>query len=259
MADEVLFETKGQVAVISINRPEKRNAITPPMQGMLRDAFKRFRDDDDLRVAVLTGAGDKAFTAGADLKDIGGRDLDVRRMRFWRSNPEERYLQVYKPVVAAINGYCYGDGLNLLCAMTDIRIASDTATFSYAEVRFGFSGNGGALQWLPRQVPYAKAMEWLLTGKVFDAQEALQAGLINEVVPLARVQERALELAQQLAKLPPLTLRAVKEAVVRGLSMAVPDAIQFSYALESILYTTDDAVEGPQAFAEKREPLFKGR
>ena len=127
MADEVLFETKGQVAVISINRPEKRNAITPPMQGMLRDAFKRFRDDDDLRVAVLTGAGDKAFTAGADLKDIGGRDLDVRRMRFWRSNPEERYLQVYKPVVAAINGYCYGDGLNLLCAMTDIRIASDTA------------------------------------------------------------------------------------------------------------------------------------
>ncbi len=259
MADEVLFETKGQVAVITINRPEKRNAITPPMQGMLRDAFKRFRDDDDLRVAVLTGAGDRSFTAGADLEDIESRDLDVRRMRYWRSNPEERYVQVYKPVVAAVNGFCYGDGLNLLCALTDLRIASDTATFCYAEVRFGFSGNGGALQWLPRQVPYAKAMEWLLTGKVFDAQEALQAGLINEVVPLAQVQERALELAQQLAKLPPLTLRVVKEAVIRGLSMAIPDAMQLSFALESILYTTEDAVEGPKAFAEKREPVFKGR
>ena len=259
MADEILFETQGSVAVITINRPEKRNAITPPMQKMLRDAFKRLRDDDDLRVAVFTGAGDKSFTAGADLRDIESRGMDQRRMRFWRSNPEERYIQVYKPVVAAVNGFCYGDGFNLLCAMTDIRIAADTATFSYAEVRFGFSGNGGALQWLPRQVPYAKAMEWLLTGKVVDAQEALQAGLINEVVPLAQVRDRALEVAQQLAKLPPLTLRAIKEAVVRGLSMPVPDAIQFSYALESLLYVTDDAEEGPRAFIEKREPDFKGR
>ena len=126
-------------------------------------------------------------------------------------------------------------------------------------MRFGFSGNGGALQWLPRQIPYAKAMEWLLTGKVVNAQEALAAGLVNEVVPLAQLQDRTLEVAQQLAKLPPLTLRGVKEAVVRGLSMSIPDAIQFSFALESILYTTEDAVEGPKAFAEKREPVFKGR
>lgn len=259
MVDEVLFETKGKVAVITINRPEKRNAITPGMQGLLRSAFKEFRDNDELRVAVLTGSGDKAFTAGADLKDIEGRDLDIRRMRFYQSNPEDRYVSVYKPVVAAVNGFCYGDGLNLLCAMTDIRVASDTATFSYAEVRFGFSGNGGALQWLPRQIPYVKAMEWLLMGKTFAADEALQAGLVNEVVPLEKVKERALEIADQLALLPPLTLRSVKEAVVRGLAMSVPDAIQFSFALESLLYTTEDAVEGPKAFAEKRDPVFKGR
>ena len=259
MANEVLLEVQGHVALITMNRPQVHNAVDPAMAQGLRDAFLRLRDDPDLRVGVLTGAGERAFTAGADLKVMAGRTPSDLLQEFFQRPPGGRYVDLYKPVVAAVNGYCYAEGLNLLTGLTDIRIASERATFCYAEVLRGFSGMGEAIQWLPRQVPYAVAMDWLLTGRVFDAQEALRYGLVSAVAPPDQVKQRALEVAHHLAGLAPLALRTLKEAVLRGLSLDVPNAIKLTNALGTLNRFTEDAQEGPRAFAEKRPPRYRGR
>ena len=149
--------------------------------------------------------------------------------------------------------------MNLMCSTADIRICADTATFCYAEILRGFSGAGPAIALLPRQVPYAKAMEWLLMGKVFGADEAYRAGLVNEVVPLSQVKERAIEVAQQLSGLAPIAVRALKEAVVRGISMDTTNAIKFANTIGVLTRYTEDAREGPRAFAEKRPAVYTGR
>jgi (E)-benzylidenesuccinyl-CoA hydratase len=260
MADEVRYTIEGHVATITMNRPEKHNAMSPELIQALRDAFARARVDRDVRAVVLTGAGDRAFSAGADLVRMSERDsADFGDAFWWPAHPSEWAADFYKPVVAAINGYCYAAAINLLCAATDIRIAADTATFCYAEVLRGFSGAGPALAWLPRQVPYAIAMEWLLTGKVFNALDAHRAGLVNEVVPPAEVKRRATEVARELARLPPIAVRAIKEAVVRGLSMDLPNAIKLANTIGVLTRYTEDAREGPRAFAEKRPPAYTGR
>ncbi|MBI4198038.1 MAG: enoyl-CoA hydratase/isomerase family protein [Chloroflexi bacterium] len=259
MANEVIVETKGHVAIITMNRPEAHNAVNAEVGAGLRAAFRQFRDDRNLRAAVLTGAGEKAFTAGADLKRMAQRESGDFADSFWWPSGESGYVEVWKPVIAAVNGYCYAEGLNLLCGLTDIRISSDTATYCYAEILRGFSGTGVAIELLPRQVPYAKAMEWLLMGKVFNAQEAYQAGLVNEVVPLAKVKQRAVEVAEQIAALAPVAVRALKEAAVRGLSLDVPNAMRLANTIGVLTRYTEDAREGPRAFAEKRPPVYKGR
>ncbi|MBI2171869.1 MAG: enoyl-CoA hydratase/isomerase family protein [Chloroflexi bacterium] len=259
MANEVIVETKGHVAIITMNRPEAHNAVNAEVGAGLRAAFRQFRDDRNLRAAVLTGAGEKAFTAGADLKRMAQRESGDFADSFWWPSGESGYVEVWKPVIAAVNGYCYAEGLNLLCGLTDIRISSDTATYCYAEILRGFSGTGVAIELLPRQVPYAKAMEWLLMGKVFNAQEAYQAGLVNEVVPLAKVKQRAVEMAEQIAALAPVAVRALKEAAVRGLSLDIPNAMRLANTIGVLTRYTEDAREGPRAFAEKRPPVYKGR
>ena len=259
MSDEVLYETQGHVAIITMNRPQVHNAVSPDVSSGLRAAFREFRDDRNLRAAVLTGAGEKAFTAGADLKIMAQRQSGDFADTFWWPPEDSGYVDVYKPVIAAVNGYCYAEGLNLLCGVTDIRISSDTATYCYAEILRGFSGTGTAIQNLPRQVPYAKAMEWLLMGKVFGADEAYRAGLVNEVVPLSQVKERAIEVAHEVSNLAPIAVRAIKEAVVRGISMDTPNAIKFANAIGVLTRYTEDAREGPRAFAEKRPPVYTGK
>jgi enoyl-CoA hydratase/carnithine racemase len=260
MANEVLYEIDGHVAIITMNRPEKHNAMSPEVIRGVREGFARAKADRTIRAVVLTGAGDRAFSAGADLIHMAQRESrDFGDTFWWPSQPSEWAEDFYKPVVAAINGYCYAAAMNLMCAATDMRIASDTATFCYAEVLRGFSGAGPAMALLPRQVPYALAMEWLLTGKVFNAQDAYRAGLVNEVVPLAEVKQRAMEVARGLSKLAPIAVRAIKEAVVRGLSMDTPNAIKFANALGVLTRYTEDAREGPRAFAEKRSPVYTGR
>ncbi len=258
MANEVLYETKGHVAIITMNRPEAHNAVNSELGLALRAAYRQFRDDRNLRAAVLTGAGEKAFTAGADLKRMATRESGDFADSYWWPTGDPA-VEVWKPVIAAVNGYCYAEGLNILCGQTDIRIASDTATFCYAEILRGFSGTGVAIELLPRQVAYAKAMEWLLLGKVFNAQEALQSGLVNEVVPLAKVKQRAIEVAEQVSALAPIAVRAIKEAVVRGMSMDVPNAMRFANTIGTLTRYTEDAREGPRAFTEKRPPVYKGR
>lgn len=263
MSDTVLLEINNNVAIITMNRPEKHNAINEEMRNCLRETFEKVRLDNQVRVVVLTGAGDKAFTAGADLVNMSKGNEQSVNQHFWSPTNIVGVASGYpdtffKPVIAAVNGYCYADGVNILCQTTDIRIASETSTFCYAEILRGFSGAGPAIANLPRQVSYAKAMEWLLTGKVFDANEAMQFGLVNEVVPLKNTKSRAIELAHQISQLAPLAVRSLKEAIIRGLSMDLPNAVQFANTLSTLTRYTEDAKEGPRAFAEKRKPEFKG-
>lgn len=260
MADDVLYEIDGHVAIITMNRPEKHNAMNPEVIQGVRDGFARARADRTVRAVVLTGAGDRAFSAGADLVRMAQREpADFDDAFWWPSQPGDWAVDFYKPVVAAINGYCYAAAMNLMCSTADIRIAADTATFCYAEVLRGFSGAGPAIALLPRQVPYAVAMEWLLTGKVFTAADACRAGLVNEVVPLGQVKPRAMQLAHDLSKLAPIAVRAIKEAVVRGLSMDMPNAVKFANTIGALTRHSADAHEGPRAFAEKRPPVYTGR
>jgi enoyl-CoA hydratase/carnithine racemase len=260
MANEVLYEIDGHVAIITMNRPEKHNAMNPAVIQGVRDGFARAKADRTVRAVVLTGAGDRAFSAGADLMHMAQREpADFADAYWWPPYPNAWAEDFYKPVVAAINGYCYAAAMNLMCSVADIRIASTTATFCYAEVLRGFSGAGPAIALLPRQMPYALAMEWLLTGKVFSAQDAYRAGLVNEVVPLAEVKPRAMAVARELSQLAPIAVRAIKEAVVRGLSMDTPNAIRFANTIGVLTRYTEDAREGPRAFAARRPPVYRGR
>tara|TARA_Y100000996_G_scaffold163996_1_gene127447 strand:- start:233 stop:1015 length:783 start_codon:yes stop_codon:yes gene_type:complete len=260
MSDEVLYEVDGHVAIITLNRPEKHNAMNPDLIKLLRETFNKANHDRNIRSVVLTGAGERAFSAGADLIHMATRESsDFGESFWWPDQPKGWAPDFYKPVVAAINGYCYAAAMNLMCEATDIRICADSATFCYAEVLRGFSGAGPALGLLPRQVPYAKAMEWLMMGKVFGSEEAHLAGLINEVVPLAEVKSRALEVARELAKLAPIAVRAIKESVVNGISMDTPNAVKYANTVGVLTKYTKDAIEGPKAFAEKREPKYEGR
>ena len=260
MVDEALYEVDGHVAIITMNRPEKHNAMNTEVIQGVRDGFRQARDDRNIRAVVLTGAGDRAFSAGADLIRMAQRESGDFGDSFWWPHQQGDWADgFYKPVVAAINGYCYAAAMNLMCSVTDIRICSESATFCYAEILRGFSGAGPAIGLLPRQVPYAKAMEWLLMGKVFGADEAYRAGLVNEVVPLSEVKTRAIEVAQELSNLAPIAVRAIKEAVVRGISMDTPNAIKFANAIGVLTRYTEDAREGPRAFAEKRPPVYTGK
>ena len=259
MPEEVLYETDGHVAIITLNRPEKHNAINEAVGDGLREGLSQAKNDRNVRAVVLTGAGDRAFSAGADLMRMSQRASGDFADSFWWPPRQGSYGDdFYKPVIAAINGYCYAAAMNIMCSVTDIRIASDTATFCYAEILRGFSGAGAAIGLLPRQVPYAKAMEWLLTGKVFDAHEAHRAGLVNEVVPLAEVKQRAIAMAHEISSLAPIAIRALKEAVVRGISMDVGNAVRLANAIGVLTRYTDDAREGPRAFTEKRPPVYTG-
>ncbi|MFH1605278.1 MAG: enoyl-CoA hydratase-related protein [Pseudomonadota bacterium] len=258
MANELLFERRGHVALLTLNRPEVHNAMNAALQQQIREAWANFLADPELRVAVITGAGDKAFSAGADLKAIAGRSAGDFLDEFWHHSYNRTLPQVWKPVVAAINGYCYAAALNLVCTHADIRIASERATFSYAEIRRGFSGYAAAAAILPRQIPYAFAMEWLLTGKVVDAQTALRHGFVAEVVAHDRVLERALEIAGKVAELAPLATRGVKEAAWRGLSLDIARSARYAEAIGTLARLTEDAREGPRAFVEKRRPRYKG-
>ena len=260
MSEEVLYEVDGHVAIITLNRPEKHNAMNPDLIKLLRETFNKANHDRNIRSVVLTGAGDRAFSAGADLIHMATRESsDFGESFWWPEQPKGWAPDFYKPVVAAINGYCYAAAMNLMCEATDIRICADSATFCYAEVLRGFSGAGPALGLLPRQVPYAKAMEWSMMGKVFGSEEAHLAGLINEVVPLGEVKSRALEVARELAKLAPIAVRAIKESVVNGISMDTPNAVKYANTVGVLTKYTKDAIEGPKAFAEKREPKYEGR
>ena len=267
---DLIYEKRDGIALITLNRPERRNAFSPESIIRLAEAWIDYRDDDALRVAILTGAGDKAFCAGGDLgsllplftgakqpEDDWGRRL-MADLPHYMSTALLRPFELYKPIIAAINGFALAGGSELLQA-TDIRIASTSASFGLTETQRGLVPGAGSMVRLPRQVPYCKAMEILMTGDAISAEEAHRIGLVNEVVAPERLMPRALEFADRLVRNGPLAVAAVKEAVLRTSGMELEAAYAVEAEISGRVTRSEDAREGPRAFMEKREPVFRGR
>ena len=256
---KLIYEVRDKIAYITINRPEAMNAMDAEVYEGLSKAWIDVRDNSDVWVAVVTGAGEKSFTTGADLKSV--TNLERKKADFWVTQKEmllNRGLEVWKPVIAAVNGYCLAGGMTLLFA-TDIRIAAEHAVFELSEVKRGIlPGNGGTQRAL-KQLPYPVAMEMLLLGRRLSAQEALALGLINRVVSMEDLMPTAVKCAEQLCENGPLAVRAIKELVVRSQNLSLDDGIRLETAFQEFLSTTEDAKEGPRAFAEKRKPIYKAK
>jgi E-phenylitaconyl-CoA hydratase len=253
------FELDDGVATITINRPERRNALDEEHYAELSKAWMRVRDDDAVRVAIVTGAGDKAFCAGADLKSFVGRDQPLSEV--WltqRNNLLNRGLEVWKPVVSAVNGACVGGGMTLLLA-TDIRVACDDAVFSLSEVKRGIIAANGGTQRIMKQLPYAIAMELLLVGDSIDAVTAARWGLINRVVPRSELISVARSYADRIKQNAPLAVQAAKELAIRSLDLGLSEGLRMEQFVNRILHHSDDTKTAKAAFAEKRKPEFKGR
>ncbi len=268
-APGLLYEKRDGIAYITFNRPEVRNAMNSEVMVRLAEAWLDFEADDAARVAIITGAGDKAFSAGADLGRLiplftGARQPEDE----WdRRLMEDRGLQgvallrthpLYKPVIAAINGFCLAGGTELIQA-TDIRIAAPHATFGLSEVKRAIVPAGGSLVRLARQIPYAKAMEILLTGEAMTAQEAHRIGLVNYVVPADELMASAERFARVIASNGPVAVRKIKEAVLRTSGVPLEDAYRIENECAREVMMSEDAKEGPRAFMEKRAPQYKGR
>lgn len=265
----LLYEKRDGIAYLTINRPERRNAFSPEVLCRLADAWQDYATDDSLRVAIITGAGNLSFSAGADLGRLtplmsGGRQPEDEWDHRLLANPKLgqiatlRGFPLYKPVIAAINGFCLAGGCELIQA-TDIRIAAEKATFALTEVKWSLLPYAGSMVRLPRQIAYSKAMEIMLVGDTFDAQEAYRIGLINYVVPAEQVMAKAEELAGKIAANGPLAVRKIKETVLRALSVSLEEGFQLENESAKEILATEDAKEGPRAFIEKRKPRYSGR
>lgn len=257
-------ETRGGVLILTIARPAARNALNAETQQALVEEWMRFRDDDTLRVAVLTGAGDEAFCAGADLKELGAfyRSMTPfeRRERGEREpglGAITRNFDPRKPTIAAINGACLAGGLELALAC-DIRVAAEHARFGLPEVRRGILPGAGGTQRLPRALPVGVALEMILTGTPIDAASAVRWGLVSRVVPRAALLDCALEIAELIAANGPLAVRAAREAVYEGMALPMDAALRLEQFLAEPLRQSDDAAEGVRAFIEKRRANFAG-
>ena len=260
------FELSDHIATITLNRPEALNAMTPEMYQQLSERWIEVRDNPEIWVAIVTGAPQpnrpperQVFSAGADLKQTIPRESAA--YTFWQTQEDQilnRGLEVWKPIVAAVNGLCFAGGMTLLLA-TDIRIASEHASFELSEVKRGILPGNGGTQRTIRQLPYPIAMEMLLLGRRLPAERAERFGLINEVVPHDRVMDVARERAEELRAMAPLAVRAIKELSVRAQYLPLGDGLRLEAAVSARLCFTDDAKEGPRAFAEKRAPEYHGR
>ena len=249
------YEKRGRIAIMTVNRPRAMNAFTGEMLAAMDASFADFQQDDELWVAILTGAGDKAFCAGMDLAEAIPR-LNSGEQLGYEDHTKRPFSDVFKPIIAAINGFCIAGGMEFMQG-TDIRIAAEHATFGLGEVRFGLVPTGGTHVRLPRQIPWAVAMELLLTGENIDARRACEVGLINRVVPREKLMEEALRIAEKICENSPLAVRTAKEIVVRQASLE--QGFVLEKAIGARVFGSYDATEGPKAFMEKRKPEFKGR
>jgi enoyl-CoA hydratase len=254
----VIVERGDGVALVTINRPEKRNALSASVRSAFLETLDVLASDAAVRVVVVTGAGDKAFVAGADIAEFAERSaVDQYEVMRGRSVHEaiERFA---KPVIAAINGYCLGGGLELAMAC-DIRIASSRALFGQPEINLGIIPGGGGTQRLPRLIGLGMAMRMILSGEPIDAAEALRIGLIEEVVPAENLLSRVRELATKIAGKSPVALAAAKEATRAALHTPLSEGIRVERGLYLVAFASSDKTEGIQAFLEKRPPQFTGR
>ena len=260
--EKILYEKDGRIAIVTINRPERMNAIDPQTSFELLTAMSNFRDDEDLWVAILTGAGDRAFSAGNDLVTMS--EMMAGKVEFSREMTRApfggitRGFECWKPMIAAINGYCLAGGLEIAISC-DIRVAAEHAQFGVPEVTRAIIPGAGGTQRLPRMLPKGIALELLITGGRFDAEWALRYGLVNYVVPADQVMPKARELADAICENGPLAVRAVKESALSGLEKSLADGLDGENEFSRKVVTSEDAREGPLAFAQKRKPEYKGR
>ena len=254
----LLYEKQERIAYITLNRPEAFNSIDPETFQELGQALVDFRDDPELLCAIITGAGNRAFCTGADIRKMLPFIKEHREEEQVWSGTIMRGLDIWKPIIAAVNGMALGGGLELALAC-DLKIASENATFGQPEIKLGLIPGWGGTQRLPRVIPVARAAEMLLTGEPINAQEAYSLGLVNRVVPLPQLLPAAREWAEKLCRLGPLALRAAKEAINRGLDMDLKDGLRLEQELFASLLDTEDYEEGTRAFVERRKPEFKGK
>ena len=251
------YTKEGKIAIFTLNHPPV-NAVSVQVIKELYEALVDFRDDPELWVGIITGAGEKAFCAGADIKDMLPF-LQEHKNAPWAILPNHmRGLTLWKPLVAAINGLALGGGLEIALAC-DIRVASENARLGVPEVNLGIIPGWGGTQRLPRMVPWCKAAELLLTGRPIDAQEAYRIGLVNKVVPPEELISTAKEYAEAICQVAPLGARAAKEAMIRGTSVSLEEGLRLENMLMMSLMNTEDYREGTRAFTEKRKANFKAK
>ena len=262
------FEHSNHIATVTINRPEARNAMNPEVFVRLYDAFHEIESNNDIRVAIITGTGDKAFCAGADLGRLiplmnGARQPEDEWDNRWVNEVSKQgtYLMgrdTVKPVIAAINGHAIAGGMELVQG-TDIRISVPEAKLGVQEVKWALFPAGASTVRLPRQLPYAKAMELLLTGDLITAEEALNYGFLNYIVEPAELMNKAMQIAEKLAANGPIAVQAIRKSAREVWGRPEEEALKLESTFSAPVFQTEDAIEGPKAFMENRTPVYKGR
>jgi enoyl-CoA hydratase/carnithine racemase len=263
--ETLILKKKDGIATLTLNRPDNLNALNDTMQDECMEVFEDLAKDDDVRVVVITGAG-RAFSAGADIKQrfldpiekSKTGEVNMALMHTFTRVGVAAIRRIEKPIIAAINGAAVGFGctLSLTC---DIRIAADTARFGLGFIRLGVTPEFGSTFFLPRLVGVAKALELLFTGKIIDAAEAKEIGMVNQVVPADQLEAAVMEMAQGIVKAPPLSIKMIKKGVYQGLEGDLETQVLWEHLAFTMARQTEDHLEGVKSFLEKREPEFKGR
>ena len=258
----IVVEKREKLTVVTINRPEVMNAMHLPACQELDKAFNDFSQDPEAWVAIITGAGERAFCVGNDLKWQAKVGIEVfeeglKSLKGGYGGITLRF-DCFKPIIAAVNGFALGGGFEIAMA-SDIVVAAESATFGLPEPRVGLMAKAGGVHRLPRQMPYHLAMGFMLTGRQMTAQQAQQLGIINEVVPPSDLMATAERWAMEILECAPLAVRASKEAALKGLNLPVEEAVGKTFPEMAIMMKSEDFVEGPRAFAEKRKPQWKGK
>jgi enoyl-CoA hydratase len=258
MAENVLLERRGRIAVVTINRPDKLNALNIATRKELADTLDALRNDEEIRVVVITGAGEKAFVAGADINEFAGRTAVQQRAVMKAKSIFTAAEEFPKPLIAMINGFCLGGGCELALAC-DIRIASDRAKFGQPEINLGIIPGGGGTQRMTRLIGEGMAMQLILTGEIITAQEAHRLGLINEIHPAQELEARTMELANKIAEKSPVALSMAKTSVKNAARSNLREGLDREVDLFALCFSSEDKEEGVRAFLEKRKPEFKGK
>src|SRR5215475_3640052 len=258
MYENIILDKRGHVAVVTINRPDKLNALNIPTRKEIVDVLEELKYDNETRVVVFTGAGEKSFIAGADINEFQGRTVTDQLRAMTERNAFQAVGDFPKPIIAMINGFCLGGGCELALGC-DIRIASDRAKFGQPEINLGIIPGGGGTQRLTRLIGEGKAMQMVLTGEMIDAHEAYRLGLVNEVYPAAELEAKTMELANKIAEKSPVALAMAKTAVKNAARMNLREGLEQEIDLFALCFSSQHKEEGVRAFLETRKPDFKGR